>query len=463
MNLHLILATWAAKLARRTSRSLGRGSGSALPGLVALRICPTYITRLTKNFTHGTVVITGTNGKTTTAALLAAIAREHGWNVVHNRAGSNLTRGVAAALVEAAGPSGRLRADLGIFEIDEATMPEAVTALGPRLIGITNLFRDQLDRYGELDTTARLIQQSLEAAPDAEILLCADDPLVAWIGRGKEGVRYFGLDQDSYLTDEFERATDSRDCPVCGTELTYRANYYGHLGRWSCPTGDFSRPTPEFSVSQVTLQGFTGSDLVMRLGEEETSLHFPLPGLYSAYNALAAAAMARTLDIPRSTVKHALTGYHNLFGRIERVEVAGKELVMILVKNPAGCNQALSLLELEGGTKPLLLALNDRFADGTDVSWIWDCDLERIRGRSHAVTTSGIRAADLTLRLKYAGVDPSDITQVDDLGEALDHSLGKLRSGERLYVLPTYTAMLELRRILKSRGHLRELLEANRA
>lgn len=460
MPLRLILATWAAKLAGSLSRALGRGSGSALPGLVALRLSPDYVARLSQNFTHGVVVVTGTNGKTTTASLLAAIAREHGWRVVHNATGSNLTRGVAAALAAQADWSGRIRADLGIFEIDEATMPEAVKALQPRLLAVGNLFRDQLDRYGELDTTARLIRESIQGSK-AAVLLNADDPLVAWIGRDLPEAKYFGLETAPSDPTEALHATDSRDCPVCGTELEFASSYYGHLGHWKCPAGDFTRPEPAYAADDVKPLGLKGSSLTLKFGPQELALTLPLPGLYSAYNALEAAGLATSLEIPSTTVKRALESYRSVFGRIETVEVDGREVVIVLVKNPAGFNQALSLLELEPGTKPLLLALNDRFADGTDVSWIWDSDFERINRLTHRLTASGIRASELSLRLKYAGVDPADVDQVTELGAALDQALSTLNSGERLYVLPTYTAMLELRRILRKRGHLEHLLEAN--
>jgi UDP-N-acetylmuramyl tripeptide synthase len=452
--MRVIFATWVAKLIREIARRTGKGGGTSLPGLVALRICPNYVEKMSARLSQGSVVITGTNGKTTTAALFAEMARKSGREVVHNSTGSNLLRGIATIMASQAGMLGGPRADLGIFEVDEATMPEAVGNLKPRLIIVTNLFRDQLDRYGELDKTAEIIRRSVLMVPEAEVLLCADDPLVTSIGTGLSNrIHYFGLEDPAHGTDEFERATDSKDCPVCGNELIYKINYYGHLGAWECPKQDLRRPTPEFSASGIVFAGLSGSEIKLRIGKGEVPVRLRIPGLYSVYNAVAATGLATLLGIAPKIIQETLESGEGVFGRIETISVGTKKLVMILVKNPAGANQALTLLALEPGDKNVLLALNDKFADGTDVSWIWDTDFERLEGQVARVVTSGIRAPELGLRLKYAGVDMKKVSQDVSLSEALAGAIGSLPEGGTLYVLPTYTAMLELRGLLSSAGH----------
>ena len=449
--IRLLLATWVAKLTRFLVRLLRLGGGSSLPGLLALWIDPDYIQGLASKLARA-VLVTGTNGKTTTSSLLTAILRREGQRVAHNTGGSNLLRGVATALAADASLLGKVRARVGVFEVDEATMPEAVAALTPKVIVVSNLFRDQLDRYGEIDKTAAILRSALTQAPQAQVVLCADDPLVCSLGEGRRQVHYFGIEEPGRQSDELRRATDAPDCPRCGTALEYEANYYGGLGIWRCPEGDLTRPKPAVQSGPVSLRGLSGSTLTLDISGEKAELSLPLPGLYNVHNALAAAATASLLGIAPPAIRAALEEGVSLFGRIEQLDVEGRRVAIVLIKNPAGANQALELLRTEPGQKHLLLALNDNFADGTDISWIWDTDYERVPPEVSRIWASGQRAPELTLRLKYAGVKSDLLREEGRLIRAFRAALRELPAETPLFILPTYTALLDLHAHLRRRG-----------
>jgi UDP-N-acetylmuramyl tripeptide synthase len=379
--------------------------------------------------------------------MVAAALERSGERIVHNRAGSYMSWGVATALLDA----GREPGQLGLFEVDEAWLPRVARELQPRAYLLSNLFRDQLDRYGELELLAdRWAELVAEQDGRASFVLNADDPLVADLGRGRKGVTYFGLDDDSQALPGMQHAADSKHCRNCGTPYTYEAVYLGHLGRYRCPNCGRERPRPDVSATRVELRGMSGSGVELRTPQGRLSLTLPLPGLYNVYNAVAAAALALQLGVPLATVGEALEGFAGAFGRVETIAVDGRSLSILLVKNPAGANEVLRTLTLEDGRLDLWLALNDRIADGRDVSWIWDADFELLAGRVRRVTCSGTRAEELALRLKYAGVD-GELEVERDLGDSLDSALAGAES-DRLYALPTYTALLDLRDLLARRG-----------
>ncbi|HEX2231823.1 MAG TPA: MurT ligase domain-containing protein, partial [Thermoleophilaceae bacterium] len=388
-----------ARLARAISRKLGRTGGTTAPGRLLLRLSPRALGRMAKGLERGAVLVSATNGKTTTAAMVAAALERDGRRVVHNRAGSNMSWGVATALLDA----GRDPGQLGLFEVDEAWLPRVARELHPRAYLLSNLFRDQLDRYGELELLAdRWAELVAEQHGRASFVLNADDPLVADLGRGRNGVTYFGLDDDSQALPDMQHAADSKHCRKCGSPYAYEAVYLGHLGRYRCPNCGRERPVPDVSATRVELHGMSGSSMGLRTPRGELSLTLPLPGLYNVYNALAAAALALDLGVPLATVGQALEGFAGAFGRVETIPVDGRSLSILLVKNPAGANEVLRTLTLEEGRLDLWLALNDRIADGRDVSWIWDADFELLAGRVRRVTCSGTRAEEMALRLKYA-------------------------------------------------------------
>jgi UDP-N-acetylmuramyl tripeptide synthase len=350
--------------------------------------------------------------------------------------------------------------ELGLFEVDEFWLGQVVAELAPRALLLANLFRDQLDRYGELDTIAdRWAAVVAAQAGRARLVLNADDPLIADLGRGRPGVSYFGVEDPEMALGAMAHAADSTHCRRCGSPYAYSAVYLGHLGHYRCPRCGNERPRPDVRASEVTLQGTRGAAFTLHSPTGSTRVEMALPGLYNVYNALAAAALCLELGASLEQIRHGLAATAAAFGRAEHVAVGDVDLQLLLIKNPAGANEVLRTLALEPGEIDLLGVLNDRIADGRDVSWIWDADWELLAGRLASATCSGTRAAELALRLKYAGVPAERITMLPALGDALDHALAVARPGGRgdgrpqLYAVPTYTAMLALRAELTARGH----------
>ncbi len=433
------------------SRRSGRGGGTTLPGRVLVRMAPDAIERMASGLEHGSIVVSSTNGKTTTAGMIAGILEAAGRRPVHNRAGSNMHWGVATALLEQSG-------DEGLFEVDEAWLPRVAPKLRPRLLVLGNLFRDQLDRYGELerlaDEWAGLVA-SLEGS--CEFALNADDPLIADLGRDGElrrrpGVTYFGIEDTSQALPELQHAHDAKHCRRCGAPYSYERAFVGHLGHYRCPNCHADRPIPDIAATEIELHGISGSRVRMATPEGELQVDLPLPGLYNVYNALAAVAAGLRAGVPLEQVRQGLESMRAVFGRVETIEVSGKPVSIFLIKNPAGANEVLRTLTLESGNGgiDLWLALNDRIADGRDVSWIWDADFELLAGDVRRVICAGTRAPEMALRLKYAGWPQEAIEVMAPIEGSLDAAVSE--APERLFALPTYTALLELRTLLSKRG-----------
>jgi lipid II isoglutaminyl synthase (glutamine-hydrolysing) len=441
------IAQALARLLRAVSRRLGRSGGTTAPGRLLLRLSPSALTRMSRDLEDGSLLVSATNGKTTTSAMLAACLERAQRPVVHNRAGSNMAWGVATALLDA----GREPGQLGLFEVDEAWLPSVADQVEPRLLLLSNLFRDQLDRYGELELLAdRWAELVAHFDGRASFVLNADDPLVADLGRDRQRVTYFGVEDDSQALPGMQHAADSKHCRNCGHAYVYEAIYLGHMGRYRCPNCGRERPAPSVAATRVQLDGMTGSRVELRTPQGPLSLRLPLPGLYNVYNAVAAAATALELGVPLVTVGEALEGFGGAFGRVETIAIDGRQVSILLVKNPAGANEVLRTLTLEDGGLDLWLALNDRIADGRDVSWIWDADFEVLAGRVRRATCAGTRAEEMAPHLKYAGID-AELAVERDLGRSLDAAVASA-AGERVYALPTYTALLELRDLLSRRG-----------
>jgi lipid II isoglutaminyl synthase (glutamine-hydrolysing) len=436
-----------ARTARVASRRIGRSGGTTAPGRLLLRLSPDALERMSRELEKGSVLVSATNGKTTTAAMIAAGLERAGREVVHNRAGSNMAWGVATALLDA----GRRPGQVGLFEVDEAWLARVARDLRPRLVLLANLFRDQLDRYGELELLAdRWAEVVAAAGSSTRFVLNADDPLVADLGRGRGGVAYYGVADDSQALPGMQHAADSKHCRNCGHPYAYEAIYLGHLGRYRCPNCGRERPRPEVAATRVELEGMSGSRVELTTPQGAVELRLPLPGLYNVYNAVAAAATLLELGVPLATVGEALEGFAGAFGRVETIPIEGRRVSILLIKNPAGANEVLRTLLLEPGELDLWIALNDGIADGRDISWVWDADFEVLVGRVRRVTCSGTRAEEMALRLKYAGID-AEIAVERDLAASLDQAVAR-SSGERLFALPTYTALLELRDLLARRG-----------
>jgi lipid II isoglutaminyl synthase (glutamine-hydrolysing) len=437
------------------SRASGRGGGTTLPGRLLLRLDRRAIARLGAGLDRGVTLVSATNGKTTTAAMLAALLAAGGRAPVHNRAGSNMTWGIATALLEQRGRE-------GLFEVDEAWLPQVAAELNPSLIVLGNLFRDQLDRYGETEVLADEWAKTVDRlAGRTRFALNADDPLVADLGRDgegrrREGIVYFGIDDGSQALPELQHAFDAKHCRRCGHPYAYARAFVGHLGHYSCPGCGAARPQPEVVATGIELHGMSGSSLALRTPAGELSVELPLPGLYNVYNALAAIAAALELGLPIDEIAPALAGMRGAFGRVETIALGDKRVSILLVKNPAGTNEVLRTLKLEaaGGGLDLWIGLNDRIADGRDVSWIWDADFELLAGAVRRVTCAGTRAPEMALRLKYAGWPQEAIAVEPEIEPSLDRAAAE--APERLFALPTYTALLELHRVLSKRGLTKE-------
>ena len=439
------------------SRRGGRG-GTSLPGKVLMRLDADAVTRLSARLTRGTVLVSATNGKTTTATMTASILREAGIPLVHNRAGANMGGGIASTLLDAARAGGRIDGELGLFEVDEFWLEQMVDQLRPRQLLLGNLFRDQLDRYGELETIADRWASLLRspAGLDVGLVANADDPVIADLGRDRPGVLYFGLQDERLALPALAHAADAKHCRRCGAPYRFDVIYLGHLGHYHCPQCGATRPVPVVAAHDVVLEGTRAARFQLRTPGGTATVQLGLPGLYNVYNAVAAAALATALDIPLATIVSGLQATQAAFGRAETLVVAGRPVRILLVKNPAGANEVLRTLTLEHGELDVLAVLNDNVADGRDVSWVWDADFEALAPRIRRVTCSGTRAAELALRLKYAGVPSPRIAVRDDLGTALDAAVADRPSSDSpLYALPTYTAMLALRELLAGRGVVR--------
>ena len=460
-------AVWAGKATGALSRFSRRGGGTTLPGDVARALDPDILRKLSQDLKFGSVVITGTNGKTTTSRLVSWLLEGAGHRVVSNRAGANLIFGATAAALDKAQLNGRLRADWGVFEIDEASLPKAIDEMQPKAAVVLNLFRDQLDRYGELESIAKKIENALTHLPeDSRAVLNGDDPRVAEIGLGLPNEPlWFGLDDTRVAAHELPHAADARTCPRCGSSLIFDAVYVGHDGVYRCPNNDFKRPTPLMTATNIELGGFDNIAMTVQgttqtypgKGKTKTQLvnngqriKLPLGGLYNAYNVLAAYTVGITIGLDPTYIAERLQNFRAAFGRQERMEFRGRHLNLVLSKNPAGFNETLrTAVDLAKGNN-FLIALNDRKADGTDVSWIWDVDFERLQTRAHALVPAGNRAHDLAVRFKYAGVEAS--APETDPGKALDALVKATPEGETAHLLCTYTAMLDLRAELVRRG-----------
>ncbi len=430
------LAVFAGKASAQSIRMLGRGQATTMPGEVALRLEPSLLAGLVQQLRVGAVLIAGTNGKTTTTKMLTHLLEQQAYRVVTNASGANLVSGVTASLMADADVWGHIDADVGLFEVDEAALPRVLAYVQPKALLLLNLFRDQLDRYGEVNLVADAWRKAIASLPPETVLvLNADDPTVAALGFGVAArTFYFGLGDPSLFSHEIEHTADSIYCPECQGALEFKGIYYSHLGVWRCPRCGLEQPPLHLDSHDKT---------------------FPLPGLYNRYNTLAAFAVARALGIGGVDPNAALATFSPAFGRLEELVITRPDggavpARLILAKNPTGFNQVLHLLSEWPGRKVVMLALNDLTPDGTDVSWIWDIDLEHLVDQARALVVSGIRAYDMAVRVKYAGWNEArgPLVVTDDLADAIRQATDLLEPGESLFIIPTYSAMLDIRGII---------------
>lgn len=410
-----------------------------MPGKLLWKLDPGAIDLLAARLRAGSAVVSATNGKTTTAAMAADILRSR-YRLAHNRSGANLLSGVASTLL-AAGD-----ADLGLLEVDEGALPEAVERLHPRAVCLGNLFRDQLDRYGELELVA---ERWRNAVSSLSLVVNADDPQLSLF----DNATTFGIDDPSVARHALQHASDSKHCVRCGTPYHYTAAYIGHLGDYHCPNCGHARPPLDIVAHSIELHGLDRVTFELTIPEGSRRIALALPGLYNVYNALAAAALSRALGATLEEIAAGLEGFSAAFGRFERVDVGGKTVLLLLVKNPAGANEVVRTLVEGGAPRLAVIALNDAIADGRDVSWIWDVDFEQLLERLDTVIATGNRAAELALRCKYAGMADEAIVVEPNLEAAIAIGLRMTPADGELVVLPTYTAMLALRRTVAARPY----------
>jgi lipid II isoglutaminyl synthase (glutamine-hydrolysing) len=440
LGLEILLARAAGGL----SRLARTGGGTTVPGKLLWKLDPSAVDALARRLPLGSALVSATNGKTTTTAMVAEILRGRR-RLAHNSSGANLISGVASTLLAARD------AQLGLFEVDEAALPEVARRVNPRAVCLANLFRDQLDRYGELELVAARWRAAVQELPDScALVVNGDDPQVGELSHARPGAVVFGLDDPRQAHPALQHAADSKWCVRCGTPYDYAAAYVGHLGDYRCPACGHRRPQLEIVAREVELGGLERVSFELVTPEGSRRVLLRLPGIYNVYNALAAASLARALGAPLDEVHAGLERFSGAFGRFERIVVGDKSLLMLLIKNPAGANEAVRTLLAGGAPKLALVALNDATADGRDVSWIWDVDFEPLLGGLDRLVASGERAAELALRIEV----------VPGLEQALDRALALTPVGGELVALPTYTAMLALRDIVARRGFVRQYWEA---
>jgi len=442
-----------ARVVGRLSRVAGVGGGTTFPGKLLSKLDPGAVDRLAARLPLGSALISATNGKTTTAAMTAEILRGR-LRLAHNSSGANLVSGVASTLLDARD------AQLGLFEVDEAAFPEVAGRVRPRAVCLGNLFRDQLDRYGELEHVAARWRAAVGALPaDAALAVNGDDPQLGDLVRERPDAVVFGVDDPSVALPALPHAADSKYCVRCGTPYEYSEAYVGHLGAYRCPACGNARPPLQVVARGIRLDGIESVGFRLETPDGARDVRLRVPGLYNVYNALAAAALARLLGASLEEIVAGLERFGAAFGRFERIAIGDRRLLMLLIKNPAGANEAVRTI-VDGAPPSLaVVALNDAIADGRDVSWIWDVDFEPLLSGLGRLVATGDRAAELALRFKYAGMDPDAIEVIPSLEQALDRGLELTPPGDELVVLPTYTAMLALRKIVAERGFVRPYWE----
>ena len=439
-----LIAIWAGKLLSILGRIIGKKSSSS-PGEYALRICPELINNLNQYVKKGIIVTCGTNGKTTTNNLMCSALEAKGYKVLCNRLGANMLNGIATAFLQAAGLNGRLSVDYACLEIDEAYTPVLFKYFKPDVMVITNLFRDQLDRYGEIDITSEKILSAIRAVPSLKLVLNGDDPLCVQFGREKN-VRayYYGISEK--VLPQTDDTKEGRFCPVCGGEQVYKYYHYSQLGDYFCPHCGFKRPNIDFEVKNVRL----GPPMKFTINGKPMSIDYK--GFYNIYNLIAVYGALTVAGEDTKDFSKLLAGYKPQIGRMQEFPFK-KPVILSLSKNPAGFNQAIATVNTDSRRKDVIIAINDLANDGRDVSWLWDVDFDKIHDENlNTLTTTGLRVWDISLRFKYADIKVDHMTH--DMSDAVKRALAT--DSEVVYVLVNYTALYSteavLNELLKKEG-----------
>ncbi|MBE9188804.1 Mur ligase family protein [Gloeocapsopsis crepidinum LEGE 06123] len=434
--LQLGLAVLTAKTVTFAVRSLKLGAASVLPGEIARRLQPQLLQLLSRQVKHGVILIAGTNGKTTTSLLLRTMLERQGKRIAHNATGANLENGLMTTLLANTDLVGKLDVDYAILEVDENVVPKVVAAIEPRIILCLNLFRDQLDRYGEVDSISQRWGKAIATLPpDTVVIPNADDPTLSYMGQQlPQKVLFFGLNEPEHYLEEIPHAVDSIYCPSCGHSLDYQGVYLSHLGDFCCPSCGFHK-------APVAIN----------------SQEYPqiLIGLYNKYNTLAAVLAAQQLGVDEATIRDTISNFQAAFGRAEELHINGKHVRILLSKNPVGMNETIRAVnqvrQQSSQLAPVLFVLNDRIPDGTDVSWIWDVDTEKLVDQGGTFIVSGDRVYDMALRLRYSQQEDLQLIVKENLRDAIATALEHTPADQTLHILPTYSAMLEVREVLTGR------------
>jgi lipid II isoglutaminyl synthase (glutamine-hydrolysing) len=457
----LALALAGGKAAGTASRVLRVGGGTSFPGMVARRIDPRVLQKATAGSDARKLVVTGSNGKTTTCRMLAALAQAGGLGVIQNRSGSNLLQGVITAAVRGTNLRGRMDAQLFLLEVDEATVRLVTPELEPDTLVVTNIFRDQLDRFGELYAMARALEAVIERLPaSATVVLNGDDPLVASLAPAAPARRlYYGIAAGNDGSQVPEHAADTIRCVRCQHLLSYHTVHLSHLGDYQCPACGNTRPRLDVAVTEVRPSPEGGSEITIETPAGSFALQVPLPGVHNVYNAAAALAGAITLSLALplepAQARPAMAGLRPAFGRLEEIQAGERTVVLAFVKNPTAYNATLREVLQRPGRKHVLAAHSNTVVDGEDFAWLWDVDLEQLVPQLASLVVSGTRAEEVALRFKYAGAHPDAVQVLPGRAAALNVALAGTPAGESLYIFAGYTPMRELRGIMQRRGWVR--------
>lgn len=447
LTLAILLGKLLAFLLKLTS-----SGATAAPGLYALKIDKNLIKKFSSKNNLKSIAISGTNGKTTTSRILFDIIAKK-YRVIHNRQGSNLLRGVASEMIDKSSLFGKLNYDYAIWECDEAALLPISQNINIDTLVLLNLFRDQLDRYGEIDTTRRKWQEVIKNLKEnSSLILNVDDPSLNYLSKSTKAKKiFFGLATAEIDLPKVENVADVKFCPNCSGKLIYTNLYSAHLGTFKCSKCSFIREEPNVSINSITFNKDYSTNIKVSIKNESASINYQLPGLFNAYNVMAAFTAATSIGINTKSAATDISKFTAAFGRYQNIKLDGKNLLLFLIKNPAGANEVIRTIAVNHKIN-LLVILNDNIADGRDVSWIWDTNWEALTDKISGIDVAGTRAWDMALRLKYAGAKINRKNVHDNLNTAINKAISKLAKNETLFILPTYTALLGLQAYLKDKG-----------
>lgn len=423
---------------------LNKSSGTSFVGMVTLKLCPNFLEYCKRYVKTSAITVSGTNGKTTTSGLLAHILDFDNNKVIHNVKGANMLTGIANVFALNILPFKKF--DYAVIESDEAYLSKLYDYFNADYLLVTNLFRDQLDRYGELSTTASFIQKAIDKNPSLFLMLNADDPLVTNFGKNRQA-NYYGFEEVEFCSD-IHNATSNAPTEVfnciCGNPLVYTKNFFAQEGHYYCSSCKYERPEPDYKGYVKIYSDYSDLTVVDKANNKSYEFRVNLVGLYNAYNALGAISTALKAGVDYQTIKQAVLSYKSIFGRAERRNINGHDVLIQLIKNPTGASEVLKTVDLNSN---IIIAINDNYADGRDISWLWDSDFEQLKDAKKLIITSGIRAKDMALRLKYAGIPQDRIIVKEDIRSAIALAVESDNIEERTTILPTYTALLKINKM----------------